>query len=64
MEKLCNDGAANVREITVRIIAKARALIGQEFFAALENKLGKAIVSKIDAVIVDLPERPSTTYQK
>lgn len=28
-EKLCNDGAVNVRDITVKIIAKARALIGQ-----------------------------------
>lgn len=29
LEKLCNDGAVNVRDITVKVIAKARALIGQ-----------------------------------
>ena len=64
LEKLCNDGAANVRDITVRIIAKARALIGPEFFSQLEAKLGKAIMGKIESVVVDVPERPATAYQK
>lgn len=48
----------------MKTIAKARAYIGPEFFSAFESKVGKAIVSKIDAVIVDVPERPATAYQK
>ena len=39
----------------MRVIAKAKALIGPEFFAQLEAKLGKAIVGKIDSVVVDVP---------
>lgn len=64
LEKLCNDGAVNVRDITVKVIAKARALIGGDFFEPLEKKLGKAIVGKIDAVIVEVPDRPATSHQK
>ena len=48
----------------MKVIAKARALIGGDFFHPLETKLGKAIVGKIDAVIVDVPERPATSHQK
>jgi hypothetical protein len=46
LEKLCNDGAAEVRENTTKAICSMKNSLGDDFFAALETKLGKTLAAK------------------
>lgn len=45
-EKLCNDGAVEVRENTTKAICNMKASLGDDFFSAFEAKLGKTLTSK------------------
>ena len=47
-EKLRGDGVAEVRDCMAKNIAKMKILIDEDFFEAIENKMSKTQVNKVN----------------